>query len=298
MSFTTVVKNELCSEMPKKPCCRRSLLLGLLFVRGRAERERVELPLFEECVLQTAERLISEQCGRESRRLRVTNAPGIFLSFSSAAMSRFLHDREGMSPEHLPDDHACPACQSAFLRGLFLACGSVSDPRKASRLEFSCREWQDLLGAFLASLGFSPRMAHRRKENLLYFRDSATIEDILTYLGAKQANFTFIDGEIERNIRNEANRQANCDASNINKSIAASAAQVDIIRSLIEKNKLSFLPPELEETARERLAHEDLSIGQLAAIMRPPLTKSGLNHRLTKIQQLGRQLLSDENGKE
>lgn len=298
MSFTAVVKNELCSEMPKKPCCRRSLLLGLLFVRGRAERERVELPLFEECVLQTAERLIQEQCGRESRRVRLPNAPGIFLSFSSSAMARFLHDRGTVPPDHLPDDHACPACQGAFLRGLFLSCGSVSDPRKASRLEFSCGEWQAILGAFLASLGFSPRTAHRRKEQLLYFRDSTSIEDMLTYLGAKQANFTFIDGEIERNIRNEANRQANCDASNINKSIAASAAQVEIIRRLIEKNKLSFLPPELEETARERLAHTDLSIGQLAAIMRPPLTKSGLNHRLTKIQQMGRQLLSDEDAKE
>ena len=146
------------------------------------------------------------------------------------------------------------------------------------------------------TLALSPKATDRRAERILYFRDSTSIEDLFTHMGITQATFAVMDKKIERGMRNDANRLANCDANNISKAISVSMRQTELIRRLIEENKISFLPPKLEATARLRLQYEGLSVGQLAEMATPPLTKSGLHHRLEKITELAEALLEDKKG--
>lgn len=291
MSYTNSVKEELCATLSKKNCCRRACLAGMLAARATCDGETVTLAVDGERLSDLATHLIREQFGREAERVRRRGTvASSALVFTSPAAARQLALFDTGDPEAAVPEK-CENCRRAFLSGAFLACGRLGDPAKDYRLEFSCGMRRDLIAAVLAAAGWHGKPLDRRAEKLLYFRDSTAIEDILTTIGATQATFAVMASKIERDMRNEVNRLTNCDANNINKATAVSAVQIAVIERLIEENKISFLPPELVETARLRVENADLSLGQLAAIAQPPMTKSGLNHRLSRIMELGAQLL-------
>jgi DNA-binding protein WhiA len=188
----------------------------------------------------------------------------------------------------------CEFCRWAFVKGLFLTCGTITKPDNAYHMEFLLRNEESAGGiaAFLTDLGAPPKITERRGGLCgVYYKDSESVVDILGHLGANRAAFKMLDVKIMKDIRNNANRVANCDANNIDKSTSAAHRQVALIRRLIEENKLSFLPPELVDTARARVEYPSLSLGQLAQTVQPPLTKSGLNHRLARIMELCEKLL-------
>lgn len=296
MPFTDTVKKEICAGIPKKPCCRRAFLYGILFMRGSAQGDLVHLALDGEPLFDVAEKLVAEQFSRACRRLKRPGAVSLeMLVFSSSSASEYLRNLEDDTPEKLVAEK-CNGCRNSFLSGAFLAAGRVSDPRENYRLEFSCGERRDAFAAFLCSYGLAPKATDRRKEKLLYFRDSTSIEDFFVHIGATHAAFSVMDNKIERGMRNDANRLANCDANNIDKTVAASMRQTEWIQRLIDENKISFLPPELEATARLRLQYPGLSLVQLSAIADPPMTKSGLNHRLKKIMSAAAELLDEQKG--
>ena len=296
MSFTDAVKNEICAALPKKPCCRRALLFGMLVMRGSAEGDTVRLDLNTTSLRSFAASLVLEQYSRESRETkRKGTVASRTLSFASSRAAEKIRSAEKLMP-NIEIEEKCAACRRSFLAGVFLAAGRISDPEKQYLLEFSCREKRDFLSAFLSECGLSPKSVDRRGEKLLYFRDSTSIEDLLATVGVTHATFAVMDKKIEHGMRNDANRIANCDANNIGKAISAARRQVELIRRLIDENKMSFLPPELEQTARLRLQYEDMSISQLAYKAEPPLTKSGLNHRLQKITEMAESLLNEKKG--
>ena len=296
MSFTDIVKEEICIGLSKKPCCHRALLSGILLMRGTAEGEQISLFLDNDAVRDLSEKLIFEQFGRECKLLkRKGTVASTMLRFSSGNAADRLEKLSRADAES-PIEEKCASCRRSFLSGVFLACGRVTDPAKQYHLEFSCGERRAFLKAFLETLALSPKATDRRAERILYFRDSTSIEDLFTHMGITQATFAVMDKKIERGMRNDANRLANCDANNISKAISVSMRQTELIRRLIEENKISFLPPKLEATARLRLQYEGLSVGQLAEMATPPLTKSGLHHRLEKITELAEALLEDKKG--
>ena len=298
MSFTQDVKNEICAGLPKKPCCRRALLFGMMVMRGRCEGDTVSLDLDDPYLQEITATLVREQFGREchvgKRKGTIASRHIFFVSSNAAAKMR---SADNLSHEK-PIEEKCQNCRRSFFAGVFLACGRICDPEKQYLLEFSCREKRDFLRAFLETMGLYPKSSDRRGESLLYFRDSTSIEDALTLAGVTHATFAIMDKKIEHTLRNDANRIANCDANNIGKAISAAMRQVELIRRLIEENKMSFLPPELEQTARLRLQYEDMTVAQLAAKADPPLTKSGLHHRLQKITELGNALLEEKRGRD
>ena len=296
MSFTDIVKEEICLGLSKKPCCRRALMSGLLLMRAQTEGEQISLFLDNETVRNLAAKLIFEQFNRECRLLkRKGTVASAMLRFSSANAAERLA-KLFSADAGVPIEEKCASCRRSFFSGVFLACGRVTDPAKQYLLEFSCGEHRAFLKTFLETLALSPKESDRRSEKLLYFRDSTSIEDLFTHMGITQATFAVMDKKIERGMRNDANRLANCDANNISKAIAVSMRQTELIRRLIEENKISFLPPKLEKTARLRLEYEGLSVGQLAEMENPPLTKSGLHHRLEKITELAETLLEEKKG--
>jgi DNA-binding protein WhiA len=134
-------------------------------------------------------------------------------------------------------------------------------------------------------------VSHRREERFVLIKNSALIEQFLIFVGAKKAAFLFMNAKIEHQIKGDANRIANCEANNIGKSVEKASRLLSLLAALKERGLLSSLPQELEETAKVRLLYPDLSISQLCLQLATPITKSGMNHRLTKLTQAAEELV-------
>ena len=143
-------------------------------------------------------------------------------------------------------------------------------------------------------LGIEMRKSTRLGEDVLYLKNSSAIEDFFAIAMMNATAFRMMNAKIESDIRNTANRVANCETNNIEKAVAASARQIAAIEDLASRGLLSSLSEELEKTARLRLEHRDLSLSQLAALCVPPITKPGLSHRLNKIVAIAGRLLSEQ----
>ena len=138
------------------------------------------------------------------------------------------------------------------------------------------------------------KCSERMEQPVLYLKNSGAIEDFFALAMMNATAFRMMNAKIESDIRNTANRIANCETNNIEKAVAASSRQIAAIEELASRGLLSSLSEELERTARLRLEHQDLSLAQLAAISVPPITKPGLSHRLNKIVCLAERMLADE----
>lgn len=190
------------------------------------------------------------------------------------------------SPDPVLPEFRCSACKGQYLAGLFASCGRVSDPLREWRLEFSCGDRRERISSALSRLGIGTKRADRRDERLLYLRSSSEILDFFALMGESDFYFGLMNGSIEREIRNSANRLANCEANNIAKAISASDEQVRAIRYLEEHRLMGGLEPALAESARLRLEHPDMTLSQLSAIAVPPVSRAGLNHRLRRLCEI------------
>lgn len=183
------------------------------------------------------------------------------------------------------ENFVCPECRNAFLRGVFLKCGSVNSPDKSNHLEMKMENEMnaDELCIFLREMELSAKVSHRRGKCVVYFKDGDTIFHVLSIMGAQKCAFDLVNTQIEKNIRNNVNRVNNCEMANMQKSANATVRQLDAIRELMKDEKFDTLPEKLLYTASLRRDNPDLSLTDLAAIHEPPITKSCVNHRLEKI---------------
>ena len=183
-------------------------------------------------------------------------------------------------------------CRTAFLRGAFLAGGSVTDPEKRYHLELATshvpasREVQ----ALMEEMGFLPRSIRRGADALLYFKQSEHIEDFLTKIGAPAAAMDIMTAKVDKEIRNGANRAMNCDMANVNKTLDAAQEQVGAIEKLRRSARWDKRPEKLRQTAALRLEYPELSLVQLAEKCDPPVTKSCMNHRMRKLMEEAKEL--------
>lgn len=183
-------------------------------------------------------------------------------------------------------------CRAAFLRGAFFAGGSVTDPGKRYHLELSTshapvsRETEVLL----RECGFPPKSLARNGSFINYCKQSRQIEDFLTFIGAPSASMRVMNAKLEKDLRNSANRRANCDTANVDKAVEAAQEQLEAIRKLRTAERLETLSDKLQQTAALRLEYPELSLSELAEEFDPPVTKSCLNHRLRKLTELAKGL--------
>ena len=289
MSFTTEISGELVRLPLKKNCCRKALLFGLLL--GATEREDGALCVryYSEEVASLSEELIGKifhaEPMRESRILGGRRAYEITVHLG--ACQRFLKELdlgEGVMI-HSAAGFRCAACQGEFLRGVFLGCATVTDPHKGSHMEIALpvEGRCDVLRGFLEAQLSRPGKVRRGARFGLYYKSNGAISDFLYYIGGSGASFDVTNVWIERDIRNNENRATNCVARNISRSVGASMKQREAIEKLIENGRLVSLPEELQETARLRMEFSDASLAELARLHQPPISKSGLNRRLTRL---------------
>lgn len=288
MSFADRVRAELSEIVIKHPCCRRALLEGLLLGASfDAEAKCVRVRYGQEACASLALDLLSKQFGKQPE-LQKTGKCGHFyweLSMSSPACAKLIRSMDAEDADAESIFHfGCDSCRSAFLRGSFLALGTVNDPHKSFHMEWKLAPARArLLSAVLSEQGYPPRMITRTEYVGVYYKDSAAIEDLITLMGSSTVLFEVINSRIERDIRNNENRATNCVARNIEKTIAAATRQMEAINRLVETGKLASLPASLQETAALRYANPDASLDELVTLHSPSISKSGLNHRLKKI---------------
>lgn len=179
----------------------------------------------------------------------------------------------------------CENCAPVCVRALFLLFGSMTDPAKSYHLDFTVKTEgeRDAIHQILTDLGLDFRATMRTGKYVVYIKDSAAIEDFLVFMGAQSAAFELMNRKIEREFRNSVNRQVNCDTANIEKQLASAKKYIEAIRYLVDTGSIDRLSPELKNTALLRMENEQLNLADLGRTVNPPVSKSGMKHRLEKI---------------
>lgn len=179
-----------------------------------------------------------------------------------------------------------------FTAGVFLACGSVNDPSKEYHLEFTVPEARlaSKLSELLSDIGVTSGTVIRRGQFIVYIKDSESIEDTLTFIGAQQCTIELMNVKIYKDVRNKANRIANCDAANIDKVINAAMKQIDDIKLIDSMCGLDTLSDDLKEIALLRLENNEMSLQEIGESLSEPISRSGVNHRFKRISKIADEL--------
>ena len=299
-SFSYKAKAEMCRAAVQRLCCARAECYGALLYGNtfttREVRIITENPEFSARLPRLFQRAFSVKFDRLPSD-ELSGGKLIFQITDPEKLRRIL-DTLGYDPRQSLVMHVNFAlleedcCRTAFLRGAFLAGGSVTDPEKRYHLELSTSHVQASreVSALLQEMGFLPRSVMRGGSAVIYFKQSEHIEDLLTTLGAPAAATEIMTAKVDKEIRNGANRAMNCDMANVNKTLDAVAAQQEAIEKLEKAGQLDKLPEKIQETARLRMLNPELPLAQLAALFDPPISKSCLNHRIRKIMEEARKL--------
>ncbi len=200
----------------------------------------------------------------------------------SRGMSRFAEDIN----EQLIKTKCC---RKAYLRGAFLGAGTMTDPDKGYHIEFVCanQDFAFSLKKILNSfVGINSKIFERNDKFVVYIKEAEQVGDILNLLGAHQQFFIFQDVRMTKEIRNATNRISNCDSANTDRIVDAAQKQIAAIRKIEERGGLDYLPPKLRDVAELRLEYPHAGLAELAGMIKPPLSKSGLNNRINKILKI------------
>lgn len=298
MSFSGDTKTELCRAPLQRSCCARAEAHGILLFCNTFQKNLIRIMTESRAFARRLPKLFHKAFGLSFDRMpEDTEGSGkLVFEITDSVKLETIVNVSGFSMEQNLSLHINfglleeDCCRTAFLRGVFLAGGSVTDPAKRYHMEFVTSHYKVSreLEALLMDMGFQSRATTRSGNFITYFKQSEHIEDLLTLLGAPVAAIDIMSAKVEKNLRNEMNRRVNCDTANVGKAVDAAQEQLAAIRRLREEERLEQLPQKLQETALMREKHPEMTLVQLAETFDPPLTKSCLNHRLRKLVELGK----------
>ena len=299
LSFSAAAKAEVCRNVPAKRCCALAQCFGILLFcnsfNGSNIRIITESREFAALLPKLFKKAFSMDFDIEPKPetagkliFQITDPDKI-----SDIMEWYGFDAQDTLSMHINlavIEEDC--CKAAFLRGAFLAGGSVTDPSKGYHMELNtthqsvAREGFSLIQE---AVGFAPKSAARGGGQVLYFKQSDLISDYLTYLGAHIAAMGIMEAKLEKELNNNVNRRCNCDDANISKVVEAAQEQLNAIRVLHERNLFDHLPAKIMQAAVAREKNPEASLTELAAMMEPPITKPAMNHRLKKRVQMAQE---------
>lgn len=294
MAFSADVKGELCRSHISRRCCAQAEAYGVLLFCGTFHPRQARI--VTECGA-LKERL--PMLFRKAFKVSFDQLPepgegkGAFLIEDPAKLRTIFEafdlERDASVSLHinlalLEEEH----CRTAFLRGAFLAGGSVTDPMKGYHLELATSHYHvgRELPALLRETGFEPKETQRKGNQVVYFKQSDHIEDFLTFLGAPVSAMAVMNAKLERDLQGRVNRQVNCDSANLDKTVAAAREQLAAIERLRSSGRLDSLPDKLREAARLRIENPELNLAQLGALCGPAVSKSAFSHRIHKLMEL------------
>ncbi|GAA0865872.1 DNA-binding protein WhiA [Paraclostridium tenue] len=307
MSFSAETKNELARVFSDNKCCNISELSAIVRLSGSiqiAGYKKLNLKISTELnsTARKVFKLLKSNFGihtdisvNKNQMLKRNSSYVLMITNDMGAKDLLrelgiLSEEEGFLtmnkvPENLIKDNECVR---AFIRGAFLGGGSISDPEKNYHLEFvtNNEEFAESLKDLINSLGFNSKTVSRKNNYVVYLKESEQISDLLNIIGAHQALLSLESTKIVKEMRNNVNRLVNCETANLSKTVNAAVRQIENIKYIEEKMGLNHLPPNLREIAMLRIEYEDLTLKELGEMAKPELSKSAVNHRLRKIEQI------------
>lgn len=301
MSFSAEIKEELINIKDMPDCCAHAMAYGMLLFGRSFDFNDISLltenPLVAEKYSQLVERVcevkvpenVSEagkvtcEIGSEEERVKVLSC------FSSTGKERVRRiDRGNLLNECGDTSESINCCNAAFLRGAFLSCGTASDPNKSYHIEFVVpyRTLSLDLLKILTDYGLKAKHMVRRYINVIYIKDSESIEDLLTIMGATMASLSIMNIKIYKDLRNLTNRRNNFENANLSKTASAAYDQISAIESIKNGGGYATLPAELRAIADLRIENEEASLREIGEMCDPPISRSAVNHRLKKLMAL------------
>ncbi len=298
-SFSASAKAEVCRVFPHKHCCALAECFGILLFCNSFHTDGIRIITESREFAYILPKLFKKAFNVSFDSFPSMEAPGklVFQIWDEEKigiiMDSFGFDAQDTLALHvnLPIvEEDC--CKASFLRGAFLAGGSVTDPGKGYHMELTtthqavARETNALTWEVME---FPPKMAERGGSQVLYFKQSEQISDFLTYLGAPVAAMGIMEARLEKELNNKVNRRCNCDDANISKVVEAAQEQLAAIRTLREAGMMETLPAKMKQAAEAREANPAASLTELAAMMDPPITKPAMNNRMKKLLLLAKE---------
>ena len=298
-SFSAAAKAEICRELPQSSCCALAECFGILLFCNSFQDDCIKIITESQDFGRLLPKLFRKAFGVGFDQLPEEGTQGklTYCITDPEKIGRVMEafgftqgDTLSLHINLAVVEEEC--CKASFLRGAFLAGGSVTHPAKAYHLEFTtthqsvARECYMLL---YETMGFYPKTAARAGAQVLYLKQSDLISDFLTFLGAPVAAMGIMEAKLEKELNNKVNRCCNCDDANTSKVVEAAQEQLVAIRLLRDRGLLEKLPEKLRQAAQARETNPEASLSELAAMMEPPITKPAMNHRLQRIVQLSKE---------
>jgi len=299
LSFSAAAKAEICRNIPARHCCALAECFGILLFCNSFNANSIRIITESREFARILPKLFKKAFSMDFDIQPDPDAAGK-MNFQITDPDKItdIMDWYGFDPQDTLSVHINLAvieeecCKAAFLRGAFLAGGSVTDPGKGYHMELNtthqsvAREGFSLIQE---SLDFAPKSAARGGGQVLYLKQSDMISDFLTYLGAPVAAMGIMEAKLEKELNNRVNRRCNCDDANISKVVEAAQEQLNAIQTLKLTGNFDNLPAKLHQAAVAREKNPEASLTELAAMMEPPITKPAMNHRLKKLVRMAQE---------
>ena len=297
MTFSSTVKTELCKLPIGKRCCAGAEFYGACLYGNTFSADAVKIITENRAFGVRLSELLGRAFGFGFDAMPPEDAIGkrAYLLRDPEKLKQITDTVGYDRAAHLAHqinfgllDELC--CRAAFIRGAFLAGGSVTDPERGYHLELVTAHMRVSGGmvSILRDVGFEPKEITRRGRRAIYFKQSGAIEDFLTTIGASGSALGYMTAKVERDMRNAIQRKVNCDAANVDKSVEAAAHQLAAIGRIRQQAGLDSLPDKLHQTALLRIMNPELSLAELAQLADPPVSKSCMSHRLRKLCELAK----------
>lgn len=296
MSFSRELKTELC-ELKSSECCKKAECYGFLLFGQSFNAKKISLLTDNEQVAHRYSYLVNRCFGfnpeisvnngkkttykilikEETERLEILNKLGLDINNPNTYINQQIITKD--------------CCKNAFIRGMFLSSGQAADPEREYRIEFRIKNPELAYASFdlLYKKELEPRITLKNLTNYIYLKRSECVEDFLTLIGASALSLQVMDTRVVKDFRAGLNRKGNFEDANTSKLVEASLRQRTAIEYLINNDNFSLLSEELQYAARLRLDNPYAPLSELCKISTVPITRSGLNHRLSKIMEIAKQ---------
>ena len=310
MSFSSDIKSELIKNSELPDCCRHAMAYGMLLFGRSFNEHEISIMTDNPAVADIYSSLALDVTGVEASRYvseagkttvsfdNLADRKKVLDCFSNSGNERVMRiDRGNLRNESenefeydMQDSINC--CNAAFLRGAFLSCGTCSDPNKSYHIEFIApyRTLSLDLLKILSDYGLNAKHMLRRGINVIYIKDSTSIEELLTLMGAHMAAMEIMNIKIYKDVRNLTNRRNNFENANLTRTVYASCDQADSIEKLKEAGVFPTLTEDLKMIAQLRIDNPDSSLREIGDMCDPPLSRSAVNYRLKRLMDIAEKL--------
>ena len=299
MSFSYDVKNEILSAEVENKCCLHAFAYGVMLFSRAFSYYDMFLMTEHSGVAEKYSELMEKVCGVKPTLIK-SDAGKYKVEVNSKedrlkVLKTFGYDKKNGASRINWSNFTDECCKVAFLKGAFLTCGTINDPNKNYHLEFVVpylnlsRDLNLFINDY-EELNVVPKSIIRNSNYVIYFKDSESIEDMLTCMGAFNSSLEIMGVKMYKDVRNNVNRKLNFENANLDKTISAASKQTDAILHIKNTVGLSYLSEDLREVAELRIENPDMSLRELGNSLTNPISRSGVNHRLQKLCDIAKEL--------